>query len=175
MGVRPGEFEAVWEVALSCELCGGVCKFIAMMPVWLGVYPTWTAMPENSRIDVALQMSWRRGPEIALIAAWLSVLGLTTLGGGQRDATYWSAQLAAYSPALNTEICHGRRGPMMESDSDRWRCTKAAPTFTSGFRAVGEIRSISMSRNNLLGPSLKPANENFLRIQEPEELPTKSS
>ena len=42
------------------------------------------------------------------IVAWLSTLKLTTLEGGERDAAYCSAQLAAYSYASNTDMCHGR-------------------------------------------------------------------
>ena len=52
------------------------------------------------------------------MVAWLSTLRLTTLGGGERDAAYWSAQLAAYSSASNTDMCHGserRWEPVMES------------------------------------------------------------
>ena len=51
------------------------------------------------------------------MVAWLSTPKLTTLGGGERDAAYLSAQLAAYNPASNTDMCHGREsrwGPVME-------------------------------------------------------------
>ena len=41
-------------------------------------------------------------------AAWLSTPRLTTLGGGERVAAYWSAQLAANSSASSTDMCHGR-------------------------------------------------------------------
>ena len=42
------------------------------------------------------------------IVAWLSTARLTAFGGGERDVAYWSAQLAAYSSASNTDIYHGR-------------------------------------------------------------------
>ena len=46
--------------------------------------------------------------------------------GGESDAAYWSAQLAAYNSASNADMCHGRdrRGePMMESGGWRNRRT----------------------------------------------------
>ena len=49
--------------------------------------------------------------------AWLLTARLTTLCGGERDAAYWSTQLAAYNSASNTDICHGRESrwdPVME-------------------------------------------------------------
>ena len=39
------------------------------------------------------------------MVAWLSMLKLTTL---ERDAAYWSVQLAAFNSASNTDMCHGR-------------------------------------------------------------------
>ena len=42
------------------------------------------------------------------MVAWLSTLKLSISGGGERDAACWSAQLAAYSSASNTDMCHGR-------------------------------------------------------------------
>ena len=78
-------------------------------------------------MDVAFQMSLRRGasygqPWCEIAGAWLSMLRLIALGG-ERDAAYWSAQLAAYGSASNTDMCHGRgRGwePIMELGGWRW-------------------------------------------------------
>ena len=50
---------------------------------------------------------------------WLSTARQTILGRGERDMAYWSAQLAAYSSASNTDMCHGRErrwDPVMELD-----------------------------------------------------------
>ena len=42
------------------------------------------------------------------MVAWLSTLKLTTLGEGERDAAYWSEQLAPYDSASNTDMCQGK-------------------------------------------------------------------
>ena len=61
---------------------------------------------------------------MALMVAWLSMLRLTTLECQWefKVAEYWSAQLAAYNSASNTDIYHGwgrRRDLMIEPDG--WR------------------------------------------------------
>ena len=74
---------------------------------------------------------------MALAVAWLSMLRVMTLGG-ESDTAYWSAQLAAYNSASNTDMCHGRdrRGePMMELGG--WRNRR---TFLSDERK-GKTRS----------------------------------
>ena len=51
------------------------------------------------------------------MVAWLSTLRLMTFGGGERDAAYWSAQLAAYNSASNTDMYRGRESrwdPVLE-------------------------------------------------------------
>ena len=53
------------------------------------------------------------------IIAWLSTARLITLGGGERDAAYRGAQLAAYSSASDTDMCRGRGrrwDPIIELD-----------------------------------------------------------
>ena len=65
--------------------------------------------------------AWYEQPGHAMVykTAWLSTARLTALGRGERDAAYWSVQLAAYNSASNTAMCHGRErrwDPVMEVD-----------------------------------------------------------
>ena len=59
---------------------------------------------------------------MAVMVAWLSMLRWTTMEWEFRVAAYWSAQLAAYNSASNTDMYHGRgrRWDLM-MEPDEWR------------------------------------------------------
>ena len=87
-------------------------------------------------------------------AAWLSMIRLTILAGGDRDAAYWSAQLVAMGFASSTGIVipgRARRwGPMVESGG--CRRAKAVPAFLPGFEPSGKRRISSAEGEAGEGP-----------------------